>query len=213
MYVKPFKSLVLEGLYVQDLDKDTLLHSPKFTLDLNYFSRKERIVSVNTVRMDDGKFFLKTSKNGETNLQFIINYFNTGTTKPSATPKKRYKVNFDKVVLNNIDFKYKNFNRVSVLKRINFDDLHLRNLNAVVSEINTRTHLFEGKVQNLNFTEKSGFYLKNLTTEAAIDTNQMEFKNLVLQTPQSQVSDYLLLKYNNFKDLNKFVSKVYIKSN
>ena len=212
LYVKPFKSLVLEGLYVQDLDKDTLLHSPKFTLDLNYFSRKERIVSVNTVRMDDGKFFLKTYKNGETNLQFIINYFNTGTTKPSTIPKKRYKVNLDKVVLNNIDFKYKNFNRVSVLKRINFDDLHLRNLNAIVSEINTRTHLFQGKVQNLNFREKSGFYLKNLTTDAAIDTNQMEFKNLVLQTPQSQVSDYLLLKYNNFKDLNKFVSKVYIKS-
>ncbi|MFD2160884.1 translocation/assembly module TamB [Paradesertivirga mongoliensis] len=210
LYIKPFKSIVLEGLYVQDLDKDTLLHSPKFTVDLNYFSLKERVVSVNTVQMDDGKFFLKTYKTGETNLQFIINYFDTGTPRPSTTPKRRYDVSIDKVVLNNIDFKYKNYNRNSVLKRINFDDLHLRNVNTTVLNVNSKTHLFQADVQNLNFREKSGFYLKNLSAKAAIDTNQMEFKGLVLQTPSSQVADYLLLKYKNFKDLNKFVSKVYL---
>ncbi|MGV3509539.1 MAG: translocation/assembly module TamB domain-containing protein, partial [Sphingobacteriaceae bacterium] len=106
---------------------------------------------------------------------------------------------------------YKNFNRISILKRINFDDLHLRNLNTTVLNINSRNHLFEGTVQNLNFREKSGFYLKNLSTKAAIDTNRMEFKDLILQTPNSQVTDYLLLRYKNFKDLNKFVSQVYLK--
>ncbi|MBC8054299.1 MAG: translocation/assembly module TamB [Sphingobacteriaceae bacterium] len=209
LYIKPFKSVVLEGLYVQDHDKDTLLHSPKFTVDLNYFSLKERVVSVNTVQMDDGKFYLKTYKTGKTNLQFIINYFNTGTTDSTKQKKKRYDLSFDKVVLNNIDFRYKNFNRTSVLKRINFDDLHLRNLSTTVLNINTKTHLFQAEIRNLNFREKSGFQLKNLSTLAAIDTNQMEFKNLVLQTPNSRVSDYILLKYKNFKDLNKFVSKVY----
>ena len=212
LYIKPFKSLVLEDLYVQDLDKDTLLHSPKFILDLNYFSIKERVISVENVQMDNGKFFLKTYKTGETNLQFIINYFNTGSTKPSTTPKKKYDISFDKVVLNNIDFKYKNFNRNNILKRINFDDLHLRNLNATVLDINSRTHLFQANFQNLNFRERSGFYLKNLSARAAIDTNQMEFKDLVIQTPNSRVTDYLLLKYNKFKDLNSFVSKVYLSS-
>lgn len=210
LYVKPFKSVVLEGLYVQDLDKDTLLHTPKLTVDLNYFSLKERIVSVNTIQLDNGKFYLKTYKTGKTNLQFIVNYFNTGTTKPRKKPKKRYDLSFDKVVLNNIDFRYKNFNRVSILKRINFDDLHLRNLSTTVLDINTRTHLFEAEIQHLNFREKSGFHLKNLSTHAAIDSNQMVFKKLLLQTPTSQLEDYLFLKYKNFKDLNQFVSKVYL---
>ncbi|MBC7913419.1 MAG: translocation/assembly module TamB, partial [Pyrinomonadaceae bacterium] len=203
---------MLEGLYVQDLDKDTLLHTKKFTVDLNYFSLKERIISVNTAQLDDGKFFLKTYKTGKTNLQFIINYFNTGTIKPTKIPKKKYDLTFDKVVLNSIDFKYKNFNRVSILKRINFDDLHLLNLSTTVLNINTKTHNFQAQVNNLTFREKSGFYLKNLSTLASIDSNQMEFKNLLLQTPNTQVSDYLLLKYNKFKDLNKFASKVYFES-
>lgn len=212
LYIKPFKSVVLEGLYVQDLDKDTLLHSPKFTVNLNYFSIRQRIVSINTVQMDDGKFFLKTYKTGKTNLQFIINYFNTGTTKPSKTPKKRYDLTLDKVVLNNVGFKYKNYNSVSILKRINFDDLHLFNITTTVQNINTKAHLFQANFKNLTFREKSGFYLKNLSADAAIDTNQMEFKNLLLQTNNSQISDYLLLKYDNFKALNQFVSKVFVKS-
>jgi hypothetical protein len=40
LYIKPFKSVVLEGLYVQDLDKDTLLYTQQFTVDLNYFFAK-----------------------------------------------------------------------------------------------------------------------------------------------------------------------------
>jgi hypothetical protein len=40
LYIKPFKSVVLDSLYIQDLEKDTLLFSPKFTVDLDYFSLK-----------------------------------------------------------------------------------------------------------------------------------------------------------------------------
>ncbi|MBA3972437.1 MAG: hypothetical protein H0X46_09925, partial [Bacteroidetes bacterium] len=35
LYIKPFKSLVLDSLYIEDHEKDTLLFSPKFTVDLN----------------------------------------------------------------------------------------------------------------------------------------------------------------------------------
>src|SRR5690606_26011126 len=107
---------------------------------------------------------------------------------------------------------YKNYNRVSILKRINFDDLHLYNLSTSVQNINTKLHLFQANFKNLTFKEKSGFYLKNLSTNAAIDTNQMEFKNLKLQTNNSNISDYLLLKYDNFKALNQFATRVFIKT-
>lgn len=213
LYVKPFKSVALEGLFVQDLDKDTLLNTQKLTVDISQFSLRNRVISMNTVQLDSGKFFLKTYKTGKTNLQFIINYFNTGTIKPSPTPKRKFDITLSKVVLNDIDFKYKNFNRVSVLKRINFDDLHLSDLSTTVENINTKDHLFQGKINNLTFREKSGFYVKNLSTIASIDSNRMEFKDLLLQTQNSRISDYLLLKYNSFKELNQFVTKVHLNSN
>ncbi|HQS51510.1 MAG TPA: hypothetical protein PLN99_06395, partial [Daejeonella sp.] len=78
LYIKPFKSVVLDSLYVQDLEKDTLLFSPKFSIDINTFSLKTRRITVNLIQIDNGKFYLKKYKDQSTNLTFILNYFSSG---------------------------------------------------------------------------------------------------------------------------------------
>ncbi len=212
LYIKPFKSLVLDSLYIEDYEKDTLLFSPRFTVDLNLLSIKLRKISVNTIQMDDGKFNLKQYKDSTTNVEFIINYFDTGTPTPRKKPRRPYNITFDKIVLNNIDLRYKNFNNTTPVKGVNFNDIHLRNLSTSILNLDTRSHLVHAGFKNLTFREKSGFYLKNLSTNATIDTNQMEFKDLWLETPNTRLTDYLLLKYDSFKDFGKFVNKVYMKA-
>ncbi|WP_440131516.1 translocation/assembly module TamB domain-containing protein [Desertivirga arenae] len=211
IYVKPFKSLVLEGLYVQDLDKDTLLYSPQLTVDINVFSIENRRIGIESAQLDSGQFYFKSYKGGGNNLKFIIDYFKP---KPSGKPKgKPYDITVDRIVLNKIAFKYRNFSRDNALKRINFDDIDLSALSTTVLNIDTKKHLFDAQVNNLTFREKSGFKLLNLTTKASIDTNKMEFSRLLLQTPHSRVSNYLLMRYNRFSDFKSFVSKVYVKAN
>lgn len=212
LYIKPFKSLVLDSLYIEDYEKDTLLFTRRLTVDLNMLSRKLRKISVNTVQMDNGRFYLKQYKDSTTNLEFIINYFNTGTPTPRKKVRKPFDVTFDKIVLNNIAFKYKNFNNPKPVNRVNFNDIDLRNLSTTILNLDTKKHLVKAGFRNLTFKEKSGFYLKNLSTNATIDSNQMEFKQLILETPDTKMSDYLLLKYRNFKDFGKFISKVYMKA-
>ncbi len=211
LYVKPFKSLVLDSLYIEDREKDTLLFSPRLTVDLNLLSLKMRKISVNTIQMDNGKFHLKQYRDSATNVQFIINFFDTGDPTPAAKPRKPYDVTIDKIVLNNIAFKYQNFNNTTPVKGVNFNDIDLRNLSTSILGLDTKNHLVKAGFRNLTFREKSGFYLKNLTTNATIDTNQMEFKELLLETPTTRLSDYLLMKYSTFKDFGKFISKVYMK--
>ncbi len=212
LYVKPFKSLVLDSLYIEDREKDTLLFSPRLTVDLNLLSLKMRKISVNTIQMDNGKFHLKQYRDSATNVQFIINYFDTGDPTPAAKPRKPYDVTIDKIVLNNIAFKYQNFNNTKPVKGVNFNDIDLRNLSTSILGLDTKNHLVKAGFRNLTFREKSGFYLKNLTTNATIDKTQMEFKELLLETSTTRLSDYLLMKYDTFKDFGKFISKVYMKA-
>ena len=213
LYIKPFKSLVLDSLYIEDREKDTLLFSPRLTIDLNLLSLKLRKVSVNTIQMDNGKFHLKQYRDSATNIQFIINYFDTGDATPTKKPRKAYDVTIDKIVLNNIAFKYQNFNNTKPVKGVNFNDIDLRNLSTTILNLDTKNHLVKAGFRNLTLREKSGFYLKNLTTNATIDTNQLEFKDLLLETPNTRLSDYLLMKYGSFKDFGSFISKVYMKVN
>lgn len=212
LYIKPFKSLVLDSLYIEDHEKDTLLFSPSFSIDLDFLSLKLRKISVNTIQMDNGKFYLKQYKDTTTNLQFIINYFDTGTTKPRKKTGKPYDVVLAKIVLNNIAFKYKNYNNTKPVNGINFNDIYMRALSGTILNLDTKVHLVKADFRNLTFREKSGFYLKNLTTNATIDTNQMEFRQLLLETPNTRLSNYLLMKYDRFKDFGKFVTKVYLKA-
>lgn len=210
LYIKPFKSLVLDSLYIEDREKDTLLFSPKLTVDLNILSLRLRRVSVNTIRMDDGKFYLRQYKDSATNLDFIINYFDTGTPTPAVKPRKPYNVTIDKIVLNKIGFRYKNDNNTDPVRGINFNDIDLYNLSTIILDLDTKTHLARAGIRNLTFREKSGFYLKNLTADATIDTTQMEFRNFLLETPQTRLTDYFLMKYDTFRDFNDFTSKIYM---
>lgn len=212
LYIKPFKSVVLEGFYLQDQDKDTLIYAPRLTVDLNLLSIRKRRISVNTAQLDNGRFFLKKYKDGTTNLQFIINYFDSGEPKQKKKPsKKPYNITFDRIVLNQVAFKYRNYNHNDTIRGINFNDVFLYGLNTTVLNLDTKNHLFKAGIRNMTFREKSGFYLKNLTADAVIDTGQMEFRNLNLQTHGSNISNYLLMKYRDFDDFNNFIRKVYVR--
>jgi len=205
--------VVLEGLYIQDKEKDTLLYAPRFSVDLNLFSLRRRIVDVQTVDLNGGSFYLKKYKDNTTNLQFIINYFDSGKPEQKKKPTSRpYTVTFEKIAIHNTSFKYRNFKDSTITRQVNFNDIGLSSLNAVITDLYTKNFLFKAKVRELSFREKSGFFVTNMETDATIDTARMEFANLKLETNRSTLSKYLLFKYHDFSDFSDFINKVYIKA-
>ncbi|RZK50354.1 MAG: translocation/assembly module TamB [Pedobacter sp.] len=211
LYLKPFKSIVVEEFIVLDLEKDTLGNFKELSLDLNKLSTKERILNVANIQINEGNFYLKNYPNKTSNLDFIINYFDSGA--PTTTDKPKFVFLVDKVVLNNFNFKYKNLARTVPVSGINFDDIFVQNLNGVFENISTKKHIVEGRIKNLSFLEKSGFALNNLRTDAILDTNVIELKSLLLETKTTRLSEYLSLNFKQFKDLSEFVTKVQLKAN
>jgi len=212
LYLKPFKSIVLEDLLVLDEQKDTLLYMPKFLVDLNKLSIDERIVNVNTVQLNNGKFFLKDYKDSTSNLDVIINYFDSGPTTPKKK-KKPYNITFDRIILNKIAFKYKNYKiKDTVQKHVNFEDVSLTELSGIFEGLDTKDHLAKAKIKNLTFREKTGFYLKNLSAETTIDSNKIELVNLLLVTNQSRLTNYYQMQFKSFRDFNHYIDNVRMKA-
>ncbi|MDQ8054419.1 MAG: translocation/assembly module TamB domain-containing protein [Pedobacter sp.] len=212
LYVKPFKSVVLENLIVLDQQKDTLANFPKFLVDLNKLSLKERILDVNTVQINNGSFFLKDLKNGASNLDFIIDYFDTPAPVKKRPKRKKFQFLFDRVILNNVNFKYKNYQVDSAVNGVNFDDISLKKLNGIFEKLNTNGHIIQSNIKNLAFEEKSGFVLKNLTALTTVDTNAIELKNLLLVTNKSRLTNYYQMKFTKYRDFNDYINKVRMKA-
>ena len=215
IYIRPFKSVVIEDLTVLDLEKDTLLSTPKFIVDLNLLSFEKRKIDINTVQINNGSFFLKSYKEKDrgTNIDFIIDYFDSGTTTTTKKKKKPYEISFDRIILNNLKLKYKNLKKDTLINGVNFDDIELTNLNGIFEGLNTKDYLMKAAIKNLTFKEKSGFYLKNLTAATTIDTNRIELKQLLLVTNKSRLSDYFEMKFDRFSDFNDYINKVRMKAN
>ncbi|RZL24347.1 MAG: translocation/assembly module TamB, partial [Pedobacter sp.] len=214
LYIKPFKSIVLEDLLVLDLQKDTLLSTPAFMVDINQLSIKKKIIDINTVQINNGTFFLKDFKDNSSNLDFIINYFDSGKPSVKDSTKKPYKIDFGRIIINKLNFKYKNFKAKDLTqgKSVNFDNVDVKELSVIMEGLDTKNHLFKTNIKNLTLREKSGFYLKNLTAETTVDSNGIELKNLLLVTNQSRLTNYYQMKFNSFKDFNKYIDNVRMKA-
>jgi len=214
IYIRPFRSVVIEHLLVLDQQKDTLLSTPKFIVDLDKFSLDQRVIDINTVQVNDGSFFLKSYKEKDkgTNVDFIIDYFDSG---PSTNKKKKkpFNITINRVIVNNLQLKYKNLKVDTVINGVNFDDVELKSMNGIFEQLNTKDHVMQANIKNLTFKEKSGFYLKNLTAFTTIDTNRIELNKLLLVTNKSRLTDYFEMKFSKFDDFNHYVSKVRMKAN
>ncbi|WP_419801709.1 translocation/assembly module TamB domain-containing protein [Mucilaginibacter sp.] len=211
LYLKPFSSVVLEDLFVLDQQKDTLLRVPMLDVQLSGFSVfnsiPERKIDFKKITLNNGSFYLKKLRDKNSNLKFILDYFNSDTTKVKHKSKP-WTINFEQIGLNNFHFRYKNQLIDTSINGVNYDDIDLTKLNIAVSNLDLKNHLFKAGISNLSFREKSGFVVNKLASLVTIDTNRIELQNLVLNTPNSRLKRYFGMKFKSFDDFDDFEHKV-----
>ncbi|WP_040628271.1 translocation/assembly module TamB domain-containing protein [Mucilaginibacter paludis] len=211
LYIKPFSSIVLEDLFVLDQQKDTLLRTPLLTVELANFhifsSIKKRVIDFKVIQLDNGSFYLKKLKDSSTNLSFIINHFKSKDTV--KTKGKPWTINFEKLVINNLRFRYKNYlsNEVST-QQVNFNDVDVQQFTTVLTDIDLKNHLFKANIHDLSLKEKTGFYVKHFVANATVDTNQILLKQLFIQTNRSNLKNYFRMRFNSFDDFDDFENTV-----
>lgn len=210
IYIKPFSSISVEGLFVADRDRDTLLYAGQLKADVNLSQLLNSKLTIKKVELIRGDIFLKRFSDGTTNLAFIIDYF-SGTERKEPK-KKKLDLNIYKAHFVNTIFKYRNFADSSNYSgSINWGDIAVSNLNGDLEDIDVVNHIFRANVIGLSLNEKSGLSIKTLKSLVTIDTNRMVFEKLFLQTNRSQVGDYLLFDFDSFKDFSDFNHKVNMK--
>ncbi len=211
LYLKPFTSIVLEDLYVLDQQKDTLLRTPLLDVQLSGFSvfnsLSARKIDFKNITLNNGSFYLKKLKDKNTNLKFILDYFNSGPASPK-NKSKPWTINFEQIALNNFHFRYKNQLVDTSINGVNFDDVDLSRLNIAANGLDLKNHLFKAAIKNLSFREKSGFLLQKLASVITIDSNRIELRELTLNTPNSRLKKYFQLEFKNFNAFDDFGHKV-----
>lgn len=212
IYYEPFSSIKIEKLFVADQERDTLLYFGEFDANFDIRSLFSAKLIVNDLLINKGKIFIKKQLDSTTNFSFIQDYFT-----PERTTAKSQKKQFDFILpdatFNDVDFRYVNYLKKQKTEGVNYNDIHIYGLSGTLEDIDYVDHLFQTKVSDLAFQEKSGLIVKNVTTTLTIDSNRMEFVDLDIELNSSNIKDYILFEYDSLSAFSNFIEDVQVTGN
>jgi hypothetical protein len=206
-----FSKLVLEGIYVEDLHKDTLLYARKLKVDIHKILLDKNIINLKAVSLADCRVNLIQYKNEkDLNFQFIIDAFDNGDTTTTKN-KKPLKIFSNQLILKNIDFSYNYEADTSTIAGVNFDHIHLKKVNGTFEAIKIINDTIYTNINSLSFRDRSGFQVFEMATYFKISPKEMSCEQLHLVTNKSKIKGGLKFETNEWDDYNDFEEKVYMR--
>ncbi|MFV0472463.1 MAG: translocation/assembly module TamB domain-containing protein [Paludibacteraceae bacterium] len=203
-----FNTFRFDKLYVEDLQKDTLLYvesaDAKFKL-WKFFTGKfifDELI-FNSLNAN-----LKIDTSGVNNLDFVIKAFSNPEKKkkPSAI-----EFNFKNIKIANSRFRLADLRYKAGESPSHFDinRLDISNINANISIDYLKQDSLVAEIKTLSLAEKSGLVIKHLNTKIYGWKRGFHTPNITLSLPKSILTiDSVQVAYDSVSDLKDIVNKV-----
>jgi hypothetical protein len=142
-------------------------------------------------------------------------------TNPNGKPKtddgkrfhllpKSFSIAFANVEAKKVNVSIDNITKPDAGKGIDFNHMLINNIALKAGKGSIVEDSVFASITNLSATEKSGFLIKSLVTDAKVSPNGIILKDLDLVTQTSHIKNYLSLTYEGFADFKDFMNKVRI---
>ncbi len=205
--IKLFRSVVLKGVYVEDLQQDTLLYLPDLQVSISRFNYKKQRITIAAVTLENARIGIKRYKDPrDYNLDFILDYF-SGAEKDTTT-KQPWDIKVEKITLKNCFLTYKDYKFSDVNDGIDWDDLALKHLDVQLEDLEPKGDTLQFLLKHIAFTEKSGFVLKHLSSKTSMRPESMDFEALLIQTEGSDIHSNIRFDFNTMDDFQDFITNV-----
>lgn len=205
--IRFIRRLSLQGVFIQDQQRDTLLYAPDLEVTIGQFSTRKRKVTVNALRLTGARIHLKRYKSPrDYNLDFIIDYF-SGSKKDTAAVAP-WKVIVKEVDIRSCHFTYQDLKYSDKDQGIDWEDIDLKQLNIQLSDVLPEEDSLMARVNHISFIEKSGFALKGFRSDVLIRLGAWLFDDLKVKTDKSDLNLKLQFAFNDMTDFEDFISKV-----
>lgn len=201
--------LVLEGVYIEDQQKDTLLYVGKLKCLIGGFDSRKNYLQLNGIVLDNAYINIKKyRKGGDFNFQFIVDAFSGGQ-RDTTVKKKGMEIRCSNFALRNTSVNYSLLYKKHGEWGMDYDYLSVRELNSDFRNLHISGDTIFTDMRNLSFKEKSGFALSYGSADVAAHNKFMVLNRLNLKTNESDVRANIHFITNSFDDYaDDFITKV-----
>ncbi len=204
---KLFNVLSINDLYVEDLQKDTLLFVGKADAHFDFwkfFRNKIIFTSVDIQRLHGN---LVVDKNGHSNLDFVIKAFQ----KPQKQDTTLVEYRIKRFRLHESVFTYRNYHLYKKSPRgvFNGNNLKFTGIDADIALDILAKDTLSAEIRRLSAVEQSGLQIVDLSTQILGSATGVTIPGVEVKLPHSDIRlEDIRLKYDSLADLKKLVDKV-----
>ncbi|MBL4755765.1 MAG: hypothetical protein JKY52_19495, partial [Flavobacteriales bacterium] len=203
-----FNKVILEGLYIEDLHRDTLLYISKLAVGIRSIDRDIHKMVLDEIVLNHGVLNIRKYK-GET----VLNYkFLMAGQQGPGTPKPTWEFDVRTMDLRDLNFSYVDENRGATKSLMDLKNLHVSSFNAYLNESKWINNTLITQIEKLSLKEKSGFVIDNLSGKIKSSPVGLTATKLMIVTPMSSLGGELSLKYTGYEDYKHFIDSVRIQA-
>ena len=203
-----FNSVILEGLYVEDLHHDTLIYADVLKASITGVGIEQRHLQVSRLTLTDLKFYLRKYEkdSGDLNLQFILDSFGKKDTTDTVSAPWTFGVNA--LRLRQTAFQYDDQRKQHHEFGMDYNHLDVKHINIDLDDISIIGDTIKGSMLSLTCMEQSGFVLQEFSGKATVSSTQLKVDDLHITTPSSKIFTQLEFNYSRWGDFLDYVNKV-----
>jgi len=195
--ISPFKSVILEGLYIEDYQKDTLVYINELKVKIDSFSYKKKKLYINKLSLNKTYFNLYEDKDRVLNLDVFIDSLSSNSSNTNEdTLKKSWFIGISNIDLEKTKFAYKTVEAVHQDFGMNYDDILVTDLKLQARDIKLIGDSLDFDLKHLSCVEKSGFVLKDFVAHSWITNKQWGLKDVNIVSINSNLkAEHLYFSY------------------
>ncbi len=191
-------SFVLQNVYVQDLQGDTMLAWDRAKVTIDMVKLFSSTISFRTIQFSGMRANLSMDSLQVPNFQFFVDAFKPKEEDDSLS--WQWSMNIESIAFSESNISYRNPYKKDVVGKLNPNDLNVSGINGrvyVSSFLGDSVHLY---VDNISMQEKSGLVVDTISAVLDINTDRIYVKDFVLATPRSHLRlDQILVNHDHFK--------------
>jgi hypothetical protein len=197
-------SVTLKEVEIRDHHKDTLIFVEKLNTSLlNIRGIAKNRIALGSVSLKGAYYYLKTYKGEEqSGFAMFLESFEKESPKDTVQP---FYLNTPNIYLDNFNFKVENMNRDEPLS------FSARKTIGNIQDFIIDGPAISAEIRGLFFSDNRGLEITNLSTDFTYTRTEMDFKNMLLKTIDSELSAHINFSYKE-GDLDDFNNKVSIKA-
>jgi hypothetical protein len=201
-----FNQLILKDVYLEDQSGDTLLSAKRVAAGFDLiplFKNQFRFSSVQlytfTVHLN------KETQESPLNIQYIIDAFQN-----KKEPKKtRIDLNIEDLSLSHGNFSYRVKNTNSSPGLFNPNDIYLSEIKSKIRLRKLTSEALDASIQRMSLKEQSGFQVKQLAFDLAVNADEAKIKHLDLELPHSDLHlTEIAADYSHIHPEDNFIDKI-----